>query len=286
MSEQKTIKLKFNNKETEVQAFDTYQELFDFFCKNFTIDDDKKKNLSLFYYDEDGDQISFQQDNDYKIFIGDEDQNQKVIEGEITENDNQDNSMEKQDQEQDPMKSGTIFKKNVKEQTLDLGLKNIDSASLANSLYSIDSISSAMVFKKGNEDFAKNINQLNNKVKTTLEDTIKENEIEKMKKEMEELIKKHQEELKKKEEENERKYKEALAQKENEMKKQMEEKERKLNEDRLKKEKEMKEKYEFEMKSNIQLKEKEIEEMKSKIELENKKKWKKFKKKKKKIKKN
>jgi signal peptidase I len=160
MSEQKTIKLKFNNKETEVQAFDTYQELFDFFCKNFTIDDDKKKNLSLFYYDEDGDQIAFQQDNDYIIFIRDE-ENQKVIEGEITENDNQDNSMEKQDQEQDPMKSGTIFKKNVKEQTLDLGIKNIDSASLANSLYSIDSISSAMVFKKGNEDFAKTIDQLN-----------------------------------------------------------------------------------------------------------------------------
>ena len=107
----KTIKLKFNNKETEIQAFDTYQELVDFFYKHFAIDDDKKK-LSLFYYDEDDDQISFQGDNDYSIFIRDEEQNQKVIEGEIVENDNQDNSMDKQDQDQDPMKSGTIFKTN------------------------------------------------------------------------------------------------------------------------------------------------------------------------------
>ena len=272
MSDQKRIiKLKFNDKEKEVQAFDNINQLIEFFYNEFSINYEDKQNLSLFYLDEDNDKIDFKTENDYQIFLGGE--NVKIIEGEIIEKDNEDHSM-------DQMKSGMIFTKKVPEQKIDLDLKNnIDSSSLANSLYSIDI--QKRESSKENDIFAKDINQMKNMFNRTLEDNPKEKEIEIMKKkmaEMEEMMKKQNEEFKKKEEENKKKYKNMIAQKENEIKKQLEEKEKKYNEDRLKKENEMKEKYEFEMKSKIEIENKKLDEIKKK-DIENQKKMEEMKKK-------
>ena len=276
----KTLTIRFNDKEEKVQIFAKYDELVSFIKNHFSIDDDKMFNLSIFYYDSDGDQISFQSENDYKLFIEDDSQEEKIIECEIVNKESQDISIE---QQPDPMKSGTIFNKKVPEQTVDLNIKNnLDNSSLlGNSLYSIESLNNAMVFQKKNnnkecEDFAKGLNQINANINKTLENNEKDDLIEKMKKQMEELIKQHQEEIRKKEEENNSRYQKALAEKDNEMKKKLEEKEKLLNEERLKKENEMREKYEIEMKSNLQLREME---MKSKIELENQKKLEEIKKK-------
>ena len=256
MSEQRKIKLKFEDKEIEVGAFATFQEMFDFFQKNFSIDDEKKKNLSLYYFDEDGDQISFQGEKDYKIFIDEDGQIEKVIEGEIAEKPLEEISLE----QPNPLKSATIFNKKVLEQGVDLSIKNIDSSLLANSLYSIESLNNAMTFPKKNnkndEEFLKEINQMQNMMEKNIEEKNKEDEIEKLKKELEEEKRKHEEELKKKEEENQKKYKEALAKKENELKKQLEE-----------------------MKSKIELQEKEFFNMQSKIEIDSKKKIEEFQKK-------
>ena len=214
MSDKKKIKLKYNDKEIEVQAFDNITQLIEFFQNNFSINDEDKKDLSLFYLDEDGDEISFQTDNDYRIFLDSE--NVKIIEGEIREKENEENS-------KDPMKSGTIFIKKVPEQKIDFD-KNIDCSSLANSLYSID-ISNNPVKKressKENDNFAKDINQMKNMFNKTFEENSKEKEIEKMKKQIEEMdaiIKKQNEEFKKKEEEN-AKYKNIITEKEKEIKK-------------------------------------------------------------------
>ena len=168
----KTITIKFNDKEEKVQMFAKYDELVSFIKNHFSIDDDKMSNLSIFYYDSDGDQISFQSESDYKLFIEDDSQEEKVIECEITNKESQDISI---DQPPDPMKSGTIFNRKVPEQTVDLNIKNnLDSSSLlGNSLYSIESLNNAMVFQKKNnnkecEDFAKGLNQINANINKTL----------------------------------------------------------------------------------------------------------------------
>ena len=187
MSEnKKTIKLKYNDKETEVQAFDSYEELISFFQKNFSIDDDKKNMLSFFYYDEDGDPITFQNDSDYQIFLEEENLKEKIIEAEVREN-NENNLLE----QQDPMKSGTIFIKKVPEQHINLELDNDSSNNLNNENIIINK-------ENINDNFIKEINEMNSLYNKTLENDLKEKEIQKMKKEMEEIIKKHKEELKKK----------------------------------------------------------------------------------------
>ena len=269
MSEPKTIKIRFLEDEIIKPAFKTYSELISFIKNQYKIDDDKFNSLSIFYYDSDGDQISFQGENDYKLFI-EEESEEKVIECEFV---NKEKEVSISMDNPDPMKSGTIFNKKVPEQNVDLNLKNLDTSSLANSYYSIESLNNAMILPKKNNNkendiFTKELNKLNNELTKTIEDKSKEDLIEKMKKQMDEMIKNHEEELKRREEENEKKYKEALAKKEKEMK----EKEKKLTEDRMKKENEIKEKYENEMKSTIQLKEKEYNDMRSKIEIDNQKK--------------
>ena len=142
----KTITIKFNDKEEKVPIFAKYEELVSFIKNHFSIDDDKMFNLSIFYYDSDGDQISFQSENDYKLFIEDDAQEDKIIECEIVNKDSQDISI---DQAPDPMKSGTIFNKKVPEQNVE-NIKILDNSSLANSLYSIESLNNAMVFQKKN----------------------------------------------------------------------------------------------------------------------------------------
>lgn len=276
MSDQKTIKIIFENEEKIVPLFKTYKECILSFQKNFNIDEEKFRRLSLFYYDEEKDQISFNAEDDYKLFIENENLPEKIIEAEISEKENPINQLEPLD----PMRSGNIFIKKAPEQHVDLKLKNLDSSTsnLGNSLYSIDSMNQAQIFPSQNKKNSININNdnelLNNlsKMKTivnkSLEDEEKENTIKIMKKQMEEMIRKHEEEIKRKEEENKKKYEEALAQRESEVKKIIEEKQ--LMEEKLKRENEMKE----EMQSNLQIKQKEFEEMRSKIEIENQKKMK------------
>ena len=271
MSEEKTMKFRFDEKEITVPIYPTFKECRDSFQKMFSINDENVKKLSLFYYDSDGDQISFQIENDYNIFIKDDVSSDKIIEGEISE---KDKDVSYSIEPTDTLKSGHVFKRSS-EQIGDLNSKNLDNSSfLGNSAYSIENLNNDMVFQKKNKEeeaINKGINEINIMVNKTLEENKNENLIELMKKQMDEMIKKHQEELRKKDEENEKKYKDALALKEKELNKKMEEKEKRLNEDRLKKENEIKEKYENEMKSNIQIKQKELEEMRSKIELDKKK---------------
>ena len=163
MSEKKTILLKFNQKEKKVQAFETFQELVSFFIEYFSIDDNNKKNLSLSYYEEDGDQISVQSNKDYIIFIEDEEFKDHIIEGQIIDINNEENSME----DQDPMEIlGVIFNKKIKEQYMDMGIKN--NGLLENSLYISDNLYNRMPYnlleKQLIDEKNKNKN-LNEKVK-------------------------------------------------------------------------------------------------------------------------
>ena len=213
MSDQKTIKLRFDENEKTVPMFSSYKECIEEFKKLFKISDEDAQRLSLFYYDSDGDQITFQADTDYDIFINDETQTEKIIEGELLEKDKEEIIIE---EKPDPLKSGFVFSKKVEEQNVDLNLKNLDNSSiLANSEYSIDSLANPNTAQKRNtkenEELIKGINQMNIMLNKTIEDKNKEDLIEKMKKEMDDMVKKHQEDLKKKEEENEKKYKDAYA---------------------------------------------------------------------------
>ena len=163
MSEKKTILLKFNQKEKKVQAFETFQELVSFFIEYFSIDENNKKNLSLSYYEEDGDQISVQSNKDYIIFIEDEEFKDHIIEGQIIDINNEENSME----DQDPMEIlGVIFNKKIKEQYMDMGIKN--NGLLENSLYISDNLYNRMPYnlleKQLIDEKNKNKN-LNEKVK-------------------------------------------------------------------------------------------------------------------------
>ena len=108
MSEPKTIKLKFNDKEVEIPTPNTYNEVRAEYIKQFAIEEKYVPNLSLFYYDADGDQIAFQADNDYDLFIKDDSLEEKIIEGEIDEKD-KDESINVEIS--DPLKSGQMFSK-------------------------------------------------------------------------------------------------------------------------------------------------------------------------------
>ena len=193
MSENKTIKLKFKDKETEVKLFDTLKELISFFKQYFSIEDEKEKYLNLYYFDEDGDQVPFQVETDYDIFKEEE---TKTIIGEITYKNKEENSIEKHDLKKS---------KKLLEESIDVDINNNGNYSFDNSVHSNDeSLNNIVILQKNSNDFLNEINQMKNIVNKDLDNT-KESEIEKMKKEMEDLIKKHNEELKKKEEENEKK---------------------------------------------------------------------------------
>ena len=63
----------------------------------------------MFYYDEEGDQFSFNLDEDYKLFIDNENLTEKIIEGELIDKDKEREKI--QLEEPDSITSGTIFKK-------------------------------------------------------------------------------------------------------------------------------------------------------------------------------
>lgn len=81
------MKLKFKDKEVEAPIFQTYQEVKNAFKKNFSLNNDEFNKLLLFYYDSDGDQIALQFETDYLLFIVDESMKEKILEGEISKND-------------------------------------------------------------------------------------------------------------------------------------------------------------------------------------------------------
>ena len=156
MSDQKTIKFRFDENEKTVPMFPSYKECFDEFKKLFKISDEDAQRLSLFYYDSDGDQISFQADSDYNIFITDESQPEKIIEGELLEKDKEEIIIE---EKPDPLKSGFVFNKKVEEQNAELNIKNLDSSSvLGNSAYSIDSLANPNVLRGGGDSSLGNKN--------------------------------------------------------------------------------------------------------------------------------
>ena len=175
MSEVKTIKLKFNDKVVTVPIFPTLDDCINAFLNNFCIENKKKQNLSLFYYDEEGDQISFNLDEDYKLFIDNENLAEKIIEGELVEKDIENEEI--QLREPDPMASGHIFTKKVPEQHHDLNLKDSENALSGNNLYSIDSLNNNLLIteKEDNNEEAITIgiNQLHNMVNKTLEENEK-----------------------------------------------------------------------------------------------------------------
>ena len=82
MTEEKIIKLKYQNKEVSSPMPSSLEECKSFFKNYFSIDDEKLEKLSLFYTDKDGDPISLEKKEDYLNFSQN---NEKVIEGEILE---------------------------------------------------------------------------------------------------------------------------------------------------------------------------------------------------------
>ena len=254
----------FNSEEKKVNPFANFEECKKAFQEQFSINDEDMKKLELFYLDEEGDQTMLNSNEDYNMFLI---SNNGVIEGQL-------NEVEKPD----PMRSGTIFKKNIEEPAKDVNSKNfVDSFVLDNSLSLENSANVGLYLGRKNisndSDFGNKVNEVNKLIDQALEVNNKEKMIADLQKQMEELKLKHQEEMKQKEEENQKKYNDALAKKENEIKKKIEEeKEKQLKEYKIKTESELKEKYENEMKSNIILKEKELNDLKSKIEIENQKK--------------
>ena len=83
MSEQKKIKFKFNDKESTFPLPASYKDLISSIKDTFSLDDESVKKLTLFYY-EDEEKILLADEDDYRQFIGEEDdKEEKLIEGEI-----------------------------------------------------------------------------------------------------------------------------------------------------------------------------------------------------------
>ena len=195
MSDKKKLKLIFNEKEIETPIFLTLDNLISFFKKYFSIKEEPNKYLSLFYYDEDGDQVTVESEVDYKIFI---DESQPIIEGELLEKEkeNEGNSI-------DPLKSGKIMLKKLPEQIDNMELNNINNSSLSNNLFNIESLNDPIIHKqnnntsnKDNNDLLKEKKDFKGIINKSFGDNSKEELIKKMKRDMEEMKKNHEEELK------------------------------------------------------------------------------------------
>ena len=145
MSLPKALKIRFNDNETEAPIFEKYDDLVSFIKNHFSIDDNKISSLSTFYYDEDGDQISFQNQMDYILYLELDFLEGKRIECEIVYKENQDISIEKVS---DPKKNGTTNDIKKPEQIKDLNKKYFDiSPLLGDSLYNSESLNNAMIFQ-------------------------------------------------------------------------------------------------------------------------------------------
>ena len=98
----KLITFKYNNEEKQVEV-SSFEECRNAFQKAFGISDEEMKKLSLFYYDEDADDIMMNSKEDFLIFL-------RSDSNEIMAKDYS------QDEKPDPLRSGTIFKKSQKNQ--------------------------------------------------------------------------------------------------------------------------------------------------------------------------
>ena len=104
MSLPKSLKIRFNDKETKAPIFEKFNELVSFIKNDFSIED-KMPNLHIFYYDYDGDEITFKTQADYNFFMEDNLLKEKIIECEIINKETRDISIEKVPV---PMKNGTV----------------------------------------------------------------------------------------------------------------------------------------------------------------------------------
>ena len=125
MAEEKSIKLKFQNKEMSSPMPSSFDECKSYFKKNFSIDDEKMKKLSLFYTDKDGDTICLETSEDFLNFF---ENNEREIEGEILEDkENGEKILEKKEadnailegNEKNSEIKSTINEENNKESNLD-----------------------------------------------------------------------------------------------------------------------------------------------------------------------
>ena len=78
------MKLKYQNKEKEIELIDSYEQLISFAKAYFSIDDGEFNKLSLLYNDN-GKLIYLQTEEDYNLFINGRNYINKVIEIEISE---------------------------------------------------------------------------------------------------------------------------------------------------------------------------------------------------------
>ena len=121
MTEEKIIKLKYQNKEVSSPMPSSLEECKSFFKNYFFIDDEKLEKLSLFYTDKDGDPISLEKKEDYLNFSQN---NEKLIEGEILE--------DKENEEESPAEKETTEKEEIKEENLKENIKQSEIKSKIN----------------------------------------------------------------------------------------------------------------------------------------------------------
>ena len=115
-----TITFKYDDEEKQVSKFANFEECKKAFQKEFELTDEEMENIALYYYDEDGDQTMMSSNEDYNMFL---ETNCTSIEG-------QKNNFEKPD----PMRSATVFKKNVEEPIKEANSKNLVDSFLDNSV--------------------------------------------------------------------------------------------------------------------------------------------------------
>ena len=86
MSEEKTIKIKFQGKEVSCSIQPSYEDFLSLFKKEFSIDDKKMKKISFNYFDNDDDKNCLENEDDFLAFFNLNSEKEKIIEAEIDEN--------------------------------------------------------------------------------------------------------------------------------------------------------------------------------------------------------
>ena len=86
MSEEKTIKIKFQGKEVSCSIQPSYEDFLSLFKKEFSMDDKKMKKISFNYFDNDDDKNCLENEDDFLAFFNLNSEKEKIIEAEIDEN--------------------------------------------------------------------------------------------------------------------------------------------------------------------------------------------------------
>ena len=88
MSEEKVIKMKFQGKEISCSINPSYDQFFSLFKKEFSIDDEKMKKMTFNYLDNENDKNCLENEDDFIAFFNLITENEIIVEGEIDENKN------------------------------------------------------------------------------------------------------------------------------------------------------------------------------------------------------